>query len=301
MEASLDLDIVFENGFIFLKLIDYLKNSENAILEFTPTSIKYSELVNKQIDPKKGSTSTNNSFDLYPTKLNKYYYGFKESSYSMYFSIKELKEKIKDAKNRYKIRMFKNKNEDLIHTVTIKLDGSVASISFFKPLNMQNQDFITYAKSLRDEDNPNCTIDPKTLKENCSKIKPAEYKKVTLDCNFTHMIARVISPNGQNGHVFPYGQKPPEIFTNIDLSKIIIDFNKLLNQDLMVSPIKANVNTGSHFNINIPTAAFKGLGKLAPLSNTHIKVFFEEGYLKILTCISDIGHIRTYIGNDSNI
>lgn len=297
MDNELDLNIIFDQGVTFFKLIECLKNSENAVLEFTASTIKYNELVNKQADNKKSYLTINNSFEIYPSKLEKYYYGMKEPEYPMYFNVKDLKDKLKDAKGKDKIRLYKPKHEDLIYLLTIKPDNTVISVSFFKPLNMMNQDFITYSKPSREDDNPNCTVNPKTLKENCTKIKPTNYKKVTLDCYATHMIAEVFAPDGSNGLIFAYGEKP-SINTSINIGKIDIDFNHLYSQDLMMKPIKVNIITNNHLKINIPTNAFKSLGKLAPLSSNHIKFFFEDGYVKILTCIKDFGHIRTYIGND---
>lgn len=306
--SQLDLDIVFDNGFIFLKLIECLKNSDSSMIEFTQTSIKYNELVNKQPNTKKKYLSTNNSFELYPSKLSKYYYGFDEPKYLMYFDVKELKDKIKDCKNKDKIRIYKIKGEDLIYTITSKPDGSTMGVSFFKPFNMQNQEFVIYAKSLRDDDNPNCTVKPAILKENCTKVRPAAYKKVILVCYHSHMIAKIIGPDNSNGHVFPYGSIPAPITPiNIDINKININLGNLkinsnLNTVVSSKPSKVNIDNGTSFEINISTQTFKSLGKLVPLSSEPIKIFFEEGtYIKILTNIGDFGHIRTYIGNDFNV
>src|SRR4029078_13508045 len=103
MEQELELDVIFDHGVTFLKLIECLKNSENAVLEFTATTIKYNELVNKQVDSKKSFLTINNAFELYPSKLSKYYYGIQSPEYAMYFNVKELKDKLKDAKSKDKI------------------------------------------------------------------------------------------------------------------------------------------------------------------------------------------------------
>lgn len=302
MDKDLVLDVTFDHGFTFLKLIDCLKNSENAMLEFTPTSIKYNELANiQQVNAKKAPyLNINNSFELYTSKLSKYYYGMQEPEYQLYFNVQELKDKIKDAKGKDKIRLYKTKNEDLIYFLTIKSDNSFISMSFLKPLNMPNQDLIIYPTSSREADNPNCTVHPKIFKENCSKIKPGSYKKITMNCYFTNMVVEAIGPDGSTGHIFPYGEKPAS-FPIIDVSKINIDFDHIFNQDLIVKPIKTNINPNNHLKISISTSGFKSLGKLSALSPNAIKFFFEDGYLKILTCVGDFGHIRTYIGNDTTV
>lgn len=295
---DLEFSLCINEGMTFSKLCDYLKkNTINSMLTFMSKAIIYNEISEKNDN---ASITINNVCEIDGSKVGSYVYQSTDQKYILCFPIDSLQKIIKNARKKDKIHIYKTRSENLIYVKTIRpntSDEQSESISYLKPLDMQDVNIFQYPTSSRDENDPNCTVSPLIFKKDCSKISPKDYKEVTLVCHRNRIEIAVNSADSTDGHIIEYGHR--NSFSNIVINPINlnIDLDNIYSSDnLMLSPVKVNVITSNDpMVIKMPTNAFKHLVKLSQLTDEPLRFFFEDDCIKILTFVSNYGVLRTYI------
>jgi len=286
------------NGKTFLDLLKYLKHVDNGMLVFSATSIKYNDLINKVSDDVKKNQfyDIGNTFEINTKLLDKYEYKSNLSEYTVYFNIKSLRDKIKNAKIRDVVRIYKGSDSNLIYINVLKAGVENQSVSCMSPLNMNNSEIFS-SDNYWDESIPNCKADPSVFKDDCSKIIPTEYPEVILECKDTYIEGKATSALGNDGHYFCYGVKKEKITLNFDLSKLRLD-----EIDTSNSPKINVVRSTGNIIIRMNSTTYKGLSGLASLSKNPINFYFTNlDCIKLVSTIGAYGTIRTFIKIDEII
>lgn len=283
------------NGYSFSKLFEYLKNGENAVIKLTKNSMTYNELISKKIEGsnKKAIFNVNNSCEFQIENFKNYQFESPNEEYNLFINIKGFKDKIKKIPKNDGIKIYKQKDDELIYIQVISSGEPSSGISFIRPLNMQNCETYTHPVSNITEETPNCLINLKNFKADCSKISPTEYKTVKMIGYNSKMEIRAMSPDNSDGHIFVYenkGIKQKIKGLNIDVSKLSNYEDITIDLDFDENPIQ----------INMPTNLLKNLTKLTQLSEQPLRVFFEdENYIKIIALVKDYATLRIYIKDDN--
>jgi len=302
MTQKIDFSLYINDGSSFQKLFDYLKcNSDNGILIFTPNSISYNELV-PQSDNSDKTLNVSNVCDFDITKIGNYEYSMDEPEYLVYFTLKTFKGIIKNTKKKDKIFMYKTADDNAIYVKVIKPgeNASSVSVSYIRPLAMQDSNYTTYSDINKNDDVPDCVVSPTNFKNDCSNISPTDYKKITIFCSSGKMEIKAISVDNSDGHLIQYGKSNTMDINSIDVSKINLNFDRInLNSfNTFTESVKVNIiQPKKDLLLELPTSTFKNLVKLTQFSNDNIKFYFEDGYIKILTHVGNYGTLRTFISN----
>lgn len=301
---DIELSFCFSEGFTFTKLLDYLSNNtDNGILTFTERGFRYNELISQGDGSKKtaGSLYLKNVCEFHGDKLVDYIYKFREPEYSVCFSVAVLKSILKGSLKKDQIHIYKTVADQNLYIRLLKSeDLNSVNICFLKPLKMEDQNIFRFPDPSREEETPNCIAEPNKFKKDCSRISPTNYKNVTIKCYNKRIEIAAISADEINGHIITYGSSKIVPKLEIDLSKLNININKIISEDIMVAPVDVNIIDDSNpLNINIPTRAFKNLVKISQLSSEPIKFIFKRNYIKIVTVVGTYGILRTFISNDS--
>jgi hypothetical protein len=295
--------VEIQNGKAFFELLKYLKHVDNGLFVFSANGIKYNDLTNKSTgDPKKEQwNNMGNTCELFVNSLHKYIFESDTIEYELFFNIKDLKDMVKSAKVKDIIKMYKVKDNNQIYVTVLKGGVSNNSISYITPLSMVNYNIFLSEIENENENEayPNCVIDPKTFRDDCTKIVSTDFPKVMLRCKNTFIEIKTVSSLGNNGHLFQYGSEDTVIKFNVDFSNLNLNLGNIA----VSPPPKVNIlKCTGDIIINLTAPAYKGLSGLSQLSNNPIKFYFDNNnYVKIVSNISNYGIIRTYIKTDEII
>ena len=328
--TEIDFKLEIAHGDSFYRLFKYLKFTETAILTFSKDYINYDEVINTPIEGSNKKLFSNiwNSCKFYTANIGSYIYNYPDPEFNICFTVKTLLDKIKTTKKKDKIRIYKTKEDERIYINVIKptmIDEDI-SVSFITPLRMISPEL--YRTSTDDEVYPNVKVATSYFKENCTKIKPSQYKSVAVRCYNTYMDCGAVSVDGNDGHFFTCGKKPVFDSSKVYLTNFAFDFKNLNGGSQSINFHQNSSHNGSHgssqqnslgnlntkkndinvniiskdifMEINLSANTFKNLGGLCNLSGEYLELFFiENSYIKIKTDIGNYGIIKTCIKTES--
>jgi len=294
--------IEIENGPSFSKLFTYLKFSSDSVIRLTKNSMTYNELITKQIEGsnKKSYLNINNTIDFDVKKFKMFIFDSPNPEYNLFINVKSFQERVGKIIKNNSIKIYKESKDEHIYIQTSDNTADSEGISFITPLNMQNCEIFTHPSSTKDEDNPNCTINLKKFKMECSKISSNEHKQIKLIGYNKRMEIHAVSENGLEGHIFKHS----------NTNNVITDGAKIDLKKIKINGFVLNTSNDDYLDldnhpilINLSVNLLKNISRLTQISDYPFKVFFEkkENYIKIITSIKEYAKLTIYIQDNQSI